>query len=449
MEKSSRLTSDPIPGLIRSLAIPASIGFLFNTLFNIVDNYFAGTISTQALAALSLSFPAFFIIISLGTGISTGTTALIATALGAGDQAGARVFAVQGISFGILLSAAVTVIGLAVSPWLFSSLGATGEYLDMCLTYMNFIFLGSVFFLLNYMLNAILNAQGDTRSFRNFLIAGCVLNIVFDPWFIYGGLGLPAMGIKGIAAATVLIQALGIFYLGYKAMLTPLACDRCFSEAIPRRNYFREIARQGVPTSLNFITVGIGIYVITYFVSIFGKEAVAAYGVAIRIEQIILLPTIGLNTATVAIVAQNSGARLFDRIYETLRTALKYGGVFMLFGTLALFVFAEPLMGMFTVDRQVITTGTSYLRIAAFILYAYVILYVSVAALQGVKRPVYGLVIGIARQIALPMMIFPLFTNLLDMKIAGIWWGIFFINWCAAVFTYLYVRSQLKSMIKD
>ncbi len=286
MGQYSRLTIDPIPKLIRSISIPASIGFFFNTMFNVVDTFFAGVISTQALAALSLSFPVFFIILSLGSGISTGTTALIATALGEGDLPKARMFAIQGIAFGVLLSMAVTAIGIAASPPLFSLLGAKGEYLDMCLVYMNTIFLGSVFFILNFMLNSILNAQGDTRSFRNFLIVGCFFNIILDPWFIYGGLGVPAMGVRGVAVATVVIELIGNLYLGYKVLLTDLACGRCFSEAIPRMNAFREIAQQGFPTSLNSITVGVGIFVITYFISIFGKEAVAAYGVATRVEQI-------------------------------------------------------------------------------------------------------------------------------------------------------------------
>jgi putative MATE family efflux protein len=447
MGQYSRLTTEPIPSLIRSISIPASIGFFFNTMFNVVDTFFAGVISTQALAALSLSFPVFFIILSLGSGISTGTTALIATALGEGDLPKARMFAIQGIAFGVLLSMVVTAIGIAASPQLFSLLGATGEYLGMCLVYMNTIFLGSVFFILNFMLNSILNAQGDTRSFRNFLIVGCFLNIILDPWFIYGGLGVPAMGVRGVAVATVVIELIGNLYLGYKVSLTDLACGRCFSEAIPRMNAFREIGEQGFPTSLNSITVGVGIFVITYFISIFGKEAVAAYGVATRVEQIMLLPTIGLNIATVTIVAQNNGARLFDRIFETVRTALAYGGIFMAFGTIALLVFAGPLMGLFTADRQVIAIGTFYLRIAAFILYAYVILYVSVAALQGVKRPVYGLIIGIVRQIVLPLMVFPFFAELLGMGIAGIWWGIFAINWGAALITFLYSRAYLKRVL--
>lgn len=447
MTQHLRLTTDPIPRLVRAISIPASIGFFFNTMFNVIDTYFAGLISTQAIAALSLSFPVFFIIISLGSGISTGTTALIATALGGGDSARAKMFAIQGISFGVLISVAVTAIGIMASPQLFILLGATGPYLDMCLIFMNTIFLGSVFFIMNFMLNAILNALGNTRTFRNFLIAGCFLNMALDPWFIYGGLGVPAMGVMGVALATVFVQMLGNFYLGYKVSRTKLTCESCFSEIIPRPEAFGEIARQGFPTSLNSITVGVGVFVITYFISIFGKEAVAAYGIATRVEQIILMPTIGLSIATVTLVAHSNGARLYKRIFETVSTALTYGGVFMAFGTMLLLIFAGSLMGLFSADKQVIAIGTLYLRISAFILYAYVILYVNISALQGVKKPAYGLYIGVIRQIALPVVVFPFFSKLMGMGLTGIWTGIFLINWGAALFTFLYAKAHLKRVL--
>ena len=169
MENDIRLTTQPIPKLIRHIAIPVSIGFFFHTMFNVVDTFFGGLISTQVLAALSLSFPVFFIILAMGSGISTGTTALIGNALGAGNRDEARLFGIQGISFGVLVSIIMTLIGVYASPFLFSVLGASDDYLTACLIYMNTIFLGTLFFMLVFMLNAILVALGDTRSFRNFL----------------------------------------------------------------------------------------------------------------------------------------------------------------------------------------------------------------------------------------------------------------------------------------
>ena len=447
MENDIRLTTQPIPKLIRHIAVPVSIGFFFHTMFNVVDTFFGGLISTQVLAALSLSFPVFFIILAMGSGISTGTTALIGNAFGAGNRDEARLFGIQGISFGVLVSIIMTLIGVYASPFLFSVLGASDDYLTACLIYMNTIFLGALFFMLVFMLNAILVALGDTRSFRNFLIAGFFLNIIFDPWFIYGGLGIPPLGITGIALATVLIQLFGGVYLGIKVYKTGLMSNKSIKDIFPKAGYFKEIARQGFPASLNLVTVGIGIFVITYFISKFGKEAVAAYGIATRVEQIALLPTVGLNTATLTIVAQNNGAKLFDRIKETLNAALRYGGILMGLGTICVFLLAEHLMGLFTSDGRVVVIGVTYLRIAAFVFYAYVILYVNVAALQGVKRPMYAIWIGLYRQIVAPIIVFYFLTQIFDFGLMAIWWAIFSVTWSAALVTLFYTRRILREVI--
>ena len=106
------LTTDPVPRLVRELAIPASVGFLFNTMFNVVDTWWAGRISTQAQAALSLSFPVFFLVIALGSGVAQGATELIANALGGGDLARARHYAAQAAIFSVMLGGILTLFGV-------------------------------------------------------------------------------------------------------------------------------------------------------------------------------------------------------------------------------------------------------------------------------------------------------------------------------------------------
>jgi putative MATE family efflux protein len=446
MTTENQLTTQPISGLIRRIGIPASIGYLFHTLFNVVDTYFGGLISTQALASLSLSFPVFFIIIAMGTGLSSGTTALIANALGAGNKEEARVLAVQGISFGLLSSILLTALGLLMSPSLFRILGAKEGYLAMALSYMNTIFCGTGLFVMVYMLNAILNGLGDTRPFRNFLLAGFLMNLVLDPWFIYGGFGVPALGIAGVAVATLLVELSGCVYLARKAFQSGLVSPRDVHLMIPRMGPYVQIAQQGFPASLNMMTVGIGIFVITFFVSQFGKEAVAAYGVAVRVEQMVLVPTIGLNIATLTLVAQNNGARLFDRVAETLRSALLYGAVLMAIGASALLAGASLLVGCFSEDPAVIGIGARYLRIDALALYAYVILFVNVAALQGMKRPMFGLWIGLYRQIVAPFVVFWFLTKFLGVGLQGIGWGIWGITWSAAAYSFFYTRRVLKKV---
>ena len=448
MRNSLNLTRGDIPKLVRQVAIPASVGFFFNTMYNVVDTYFGGLISTETLAALSLSLPVFFIIIALGTGVSTGATALIATEIGAGREKEAGFLSLQALGFGLLTGILITIAGLLASPFLFQVLGAKDQYLTISLAYMSTIFYGGIFFITVNMFNAILQAQGDTRSFRNFLIVGFLLNVILDPWLIYGGLGVPALHFSGIALATVIVQVIGCVYLAHKVRRSGLLAGMAIRDLVPRLGVYREIARQGLPASINMATVGIGIFVITYFVSRFGQDGVAAYGAAMRVEQIALLPTIGLNVATLTIVAQNHGAHQYERIRETLSTVLKYGAVVMLAGAAAVFALSRPLMSVFSHDPEVIRIGATYLKIDALVFYAYVILFVNVSALQGVKRPMFAVWMGLYRQIVAPVAVFYFLSSVLGWGLPGIWWGIFFVTWSAALAALAYARWVFGRMYR-
>lgn len=438
------LTVGPIGPLLRRLAIPASVGFFFNTLFNVVDTYFAGLLSTDALAALSLSFPVFFTIIAMGSGFSTGTTALVGQALGRGDSRGASLLAAQGIVLGAVVSVVLTSVGFLAAPTLFRVLGAKDAYLGICLDYIQVILAGTILIMLVYMANAILNAVGDTRTFRNYLIVAALLNVALDPWFMFGGLGVPALGVRGIALATILVQFGGVIYMGRRTWRSGMLTRANGALWRPRPSIWREIAGQAIPASLNMMTVALGIFVITYFLGRFGQDAVAAYGVATRIEQIALLPTIGLNVATLALAAQNGGAGNLARVAQTVRSALRHGAVVMALAALGIFFAARPLMELFTDDAAVVAIGASYLRIAAWIEFAYVILFVNTAALQGLKRPGFALWIGAYRQLAAPLAAFLLVTEVWHAGLHGIWWSIFAITWSAAIIAMLYAMRTIR-----
>jgi len=443
------LTTAPVPELVRRLAIPASIGFFFNTMYNVVDTFWAGRLSTDALAALSLSFPVFFVLIAMGSGFSTGATALIGNALGRSDRREAALTAAQGLVLGGLLTVFVMGVGYAAITPMFRLLGATDAYLAICLQYMRVILAGSGFVLTFYMLNGILNAQGDMKTFRDYLIGATVANLVLDPWFMFGGFGLPAMGVRGIALATILCQAGGLVFMTRRLRATGLLRHGEGARWTPDGRVLRAIAAQGIPASLNMMSVAVGIFIITWFLSRFGQAAVAAYGAATRIEQIALLPTIGLNMATMTLVAQANGAGLFPRIREVVRTALRYGAVVMLFGSALVYFGARPLMDLFTDDAAVIGIGAPYLRIAAFIEFAYVLLFVNTSALQGLKKPAFALWIGLYRQIVAPIAVFWTVTRVLDKGLFGIWWSIFAITWSAAIVAVWWAHRQVGRSAAD
>lgn len=431
--ESHDLTTGAVGPLLRRIAMPAAVGMFCNTLFNLTDTYFAAKLSTSAVAGLSIAFPVFFLIISVGAGLGAGTTALIANALGAKRLDEARLLAAQALVFCGAASALLAAAGFLAAAPVFRLLGAEGDYLAAALTYMRVVFAGSLFFVGSYAVNAGLVAAGETVTFRNVLAAGALLNVALDPWFMFGGLGLAPMGLAGAAVSTVLIQALGWAYMVHRAVRAGLLGAFTWRLLRPRAATLAAIFAQGAPAAVNHLTIGIGIFVITYYVSRFGDAAVAAYGVATRIEQVALLPTLGLTSATLAVAGQANGAGLAARMRAVWHAALRDGCVVMAAGGALIFVFADPATRLFTQDPAVVPVAVQYLRIAAFIAWAYVFLFVTTSMLQAVKRPLYAIGIGVYRQIAAPVLLYPLLSGWLGL--AGLWLGVGAVTWSAGLFT--------------
>lgn len=423
-----------------------SIGFFFNTMYNVVDSFYAGQISTEALAAMALSFPVFFIIIAVSEGIARGASALIANAIGAGDRSKEFVLSGQVYSLGLVCAAGVTAIGWFLAEPLFSLLGASGDYLHLALSYIKPLFLGAVFFLLSSMSNAILLAHGDSKTFGRVLVIGFFANLVVDPWFLYGGFGLPAMGMAGIAWATVSIQAVGGLYLLSVVIRRRYLVNGLLAHLAPKLHVYREILKQGIPTSFNMMSVALGFFVTTYYLKFYGEAAVAAFGIGTRIEQIVLLPAIGLSSAIVSIVGQNNGAGEMSRVRECISLCTRYGFVLIVTASVLMFVFAAPLVKIFTDDPDVIEIGKEYVRIVTFIQWAYVAGFIYIGCLQALKRPMYGFVESIVRKILLPLPVFYTVVVVLDVNLASFWWSSIAINAAMAVVTILYVRSILRRL---
>lgn len=416
-------------------------------MYNVVDSFYAGQVSTSALAAMALSFPVFFVIIALSEGVARGTSALIAGAVGAKDSEREKALTVQVFSLGVLFAVVMTAVGLNFATPLFSLMGAQGASLDVAVEYIRPLFMGCAFFLLSSMSNAILLAHGDSKTFSKVLVCGFFLNLLLNPWFLYGGFGVSAMGIAGIAWATIAIQALGGMFLfsvvlrrGY-LQIGDLLGQR------PQLKIYGEILKQGIPTSFSYMSIALGFFVTTYFLNTYGEVAVAAFGVGTRIEQIALLPAIGLGSAIVSIVGQNNGAGKMERVEECVRLCVKYGFGLIVGASVLLFLFAKQLVGVFTEDPAVIETGTHYIKIMAFIQWSYVVTFIYTGFLQAVKKPNYGFVESVVRKIVLPISIFYLLASVLQVGLNTFWFGMVGINVAMALVTICYGRWVLKKMV--
>lgn len=444
---TASLTTGPLPKHIRSIALPLSIGFFFNTMYNVVDSFYAGLVSTSALAAMALSFPVFFVILAFSEGVSRGTSALIASAIGAKDAAKEHTLSVQVFSLGLIFALVMTAVGLTSSTSLFKLMGASGESLEVAVAYITPLFMGCSFFLLNSLSNAILLAHGDSKTFSKVLVAGFFLNLIFNPWFLYGGFGVPGMGVAGIAWATILIQALGGLFMFFTVLRKGYVRLGDLFKQAPQLKIYGEILRQGIPTSFSFMSIALGFFVTTYYLNIYGDVAVAAFGVGTRIEQIALLPAIGLGSAIVSIVGQNYGAGKIDRVQACVRLCVRYGFFLILGASLLLFVFAEWLVGIFTDDVAVIETGTKYIKIMAFIQWSYVVTFTYTGFLQAIKRPGYGFVESIVRKIILPIAVFYVLVSVLEVSLDSFWLGMVCINVTMALVTVFYARWVLKKLV--
>jgi len=430
------LTQGIIKQHIVKLAVPAVVGYFFHTMFNVTDTFFAGTISTQALAALSLSASVFFMVLAIGVGMSEAVTSLVGNALGEKDLPKAQHVTLNSIAFAILLSILLSILGILSVPFLIEAL-SDPSYVAETLRYINLILYGAVFFVGAFFLNALLNAIGDTKSFRNVLIVTAFLNIILDYLFI----NYFKLGVSAIALATVIAEAITMFYLLYKVRKTKLWCG--FRAFRYDQKIIIKLLKQGFPPSVNMFMMAFGMYVITYFVAPFGKEAVAAFGIGMRIEQVFLMPIIGLNIAALAIISQNNGAKTYGRIAPTLQLAIRYGWFMSTLGVISFFFFADYFASFLSSDIKVISQTALYLRISGLASYGFVVIFISIAMLQGIAKPAVIFPISVYRQVIAPIIVF-MMLSMLGFGIFAMWIGLDIIIFSSAIFLWWYGQKQLR-----
>jgi putative MATE family efflux protein len=449
LSKTIKLTKDPIWSLLRKVTIPASVGSLFQTFYNLVDTWFAGRISAEAIGAIAKSFPIYFTIIAVGVGLGAATNALIGNSIGEKKERVASMYVAQSLIFALAVSVLVTLFGLNVSSYLLGVMGSDAAGIALTREYLDIIFYGTFIVLLQISLNGTLNAQGDTKSYRNVLIFSFFLNIFLNPLFIWGYGIVPAFGIAGLAIATVISQTIGTIYLAYKVnncKIREYLKLKCF---FPKFEYLKPLTTQAVPVMFSMLFIGVGIFNILYFIGQFGELATAGYGAALRVEQVFLLPVIGLNTAVLSIGGQNFGAKAYDRIRELYTKALLFGSSFMAISGIIIFFGAEFFVSLFTDNKEAVTSGTIYLKVAALIGPIYPVFFITTAVFQAVKKPLYSLYLSILRLTAFPFLSLWYVINIRGGNYEDIFYTIMVTNWIMGVVVLIFIGYFLNNVFKQ
>ncbi len=449
MSKSIKLTKDPIWTLLRRVTIPASVGSLFQTFYNLVDTWFAGRISAEAIGAIAKSFPIYFTIIAVGVGLGAATNALIGNSIGEKKIRVASLYVAQSLIFAVLVSIIVTIFGLNASNYLLGVMGSDEGGIILTREYLDIIFYGTFIVLIQISLNGTLNAQGDTRSYRNVLIFSFFLNIFLNPLFIWGYGFIPGFGIAGLAIATVISQSIGTIYLAFKVnncQIRNYLKPQCF---IPKFEYLKSLTNQAVPVMFSMLFIGVGIFNILYFIGKFGELATAGYGAALRVEQVFLLPVIGLNTAVLSIGGQNFGAKAYNRIRELYTKALFFGISFMTVAGVIIFFGAEFFVSLFTDNQEAVMSGAIYLKVAALIGPIYPVFFITTAVFQAVKKPLYSLYLSILRLTAFPFLSLWYVINIRGGDYEDIFYTIMVTNWAMGIAVLIFIGYFLNNVFKQ
>ena len=452
MSKSPiNLKNDGIYSLFIKIAIPSSIGTIFQNLYSVVDSIFAGQmISESALAAIGQIFPIYFIIIALGVGLSIGTTSLIANSIGENNLENSGKIFTQSFILSIFISIFITTLGIYFSPSIISSINNDKETLELSIKYIHIIFFGSIFIFILMSINSSLSAQGDTKSYRNVLIFSFFLNIILNPILISGKIFsfqlISPLGIQGIAFATIISQFVGIFYLFIKLTKTSIY-NYVKLTFIPNFLIINNILSQGIPASIGMMMIAVGSYILIYFVGFFGVEAIAGYTSAGRYEQLFFLPLLGLSTATVTIVGQNFGAKQYQRVLETYKKGIKVGVIILSLLGLLIFLSAEMAMNLFTNNEDVKKYGSDYLKISALMFPAFPFFFIGNATFQGLKKAIIVMYMAIMRFVLIPFILISIIFYQIGENYNVIFFSLAAMHWTIGLMYFYYCNKKYKKIL--
>lgn len=359
-------TSGPILGVLVRLAGPIVATNVFQSLYQLIDTFWVGRLGADAVAAVSLSFPILFFMISAGGGLSVAGAVLVAQTFGARDQRAVDHAAGQTLLVVGTVSAGLSLAGYLLSGPLVAFFGPEPTVEQLAVDYLRVSFLGLVAVFVYFVFQALLRGVGDVRT-PMIVVAGTVfLNFFLDPLLILGWGPVPEFGVVGAAWATIGSQGLAglvglvILFSGSYGIHLRLR------DLVPDGDMVRKILKLGIPSSVEQSTRALGIAVMMLLVASFGTTVIASYGIGSRILSFVIIPAMGLSMATATVVGQNVGARQDDRAAAAAKIGMWAGFWGLTLAGAILWLFAEPITAAFVPgEPEVIRLGTHFMHIMA------------------------------------------------------------------------------------
>jgi len=390
------LLTGPVLSTLLKLASPTVVVLLAQTAVNIAEAYYVGFLGTAALAGVALVFPVFMLMTMMSNGgLGSGVSSAVARAVGAGRRQDADALVFHALVLAVVVGALFTFAALYGGPFMYRALGGHNAALEAAVKYSNYLFAGAIPVWMVNLQAAALRGSGNVRIPAAVTLLGALVMIPASPALIFGlgplrGLGIAgagvAFGLYYCAAMLFLVRYMASGRAGLTLKLVPL-----------QRRLFADILRVGVPTAVNAVLSNLTVILVTGAVGSFGTTALAAYGIASRLDYVLIPILFGLCTATLTMVGINIGAGEIARARRIAWISVIVGVAIT--GTIGLTVALYPplWLNLFSRDAEVLREGSIYLRIVAPAYAAYGFGFVIGFAAQGAGHVLWPFVASLTR----------------------------------------------------
>jgi len=437
-----KLTQGPVGKQLVDMTVPVLLGIATMMGQGLIDTWFIGQVGDAQLAAFSFGFPILMIVTSVAIGLGAGTSSVVARAIGADDHQRARRLSTDSLLLSFLVTAIISAIGIVTIGPLFRLLGAPDELMPLIRGFMIILYMGVPFIVVGMVGMASMRATGDTRLPSMLMILAAILNVILDPILIFGVGPVPAMGLNGAAMAALLARAsifIGTLYL-MRHRLDMVSFNK--PDPAELRQSWRDVLHVGIPAAGTNIIVPVGAAVVTAMIARFGPDAVAGFGVASRIESMMLVMYYALSAIIGPFVGQNFSAGKDERILRALWlcTAFSIGSGLVIAGLLA--AMSGWLPGLFSDSESVQRVTSMFLWIVPVSYGTYGMVMVMNASFNGLGYPMPGVVISVCRIAVLYIPIALVAMQFFD--IAGIFAAYAIANIVSGLGAYAWARSAVR-----
>ncbi len=336
------------------IAIPIIFANILQTVYQLIDTFWVGRLGTEAVAAVSLSFPILFFLTSIAMGLVMAASILVAQYNGKGDKENVSFTVGQSFSLVTIIAIVLSIIGYFSSNYLLSFLTKDVLVLPQATSYLQISFLAIMAIFVYTLFQSSMRGVGEVKIPLIIIFITVVMNFLLDPVLMFGWKFIPAMGVSGVALATLITEYLsaiiGITLLikgtyGIKLKLKDLKL---------KLSWVKKLFKLGLPSSLEMGSRSLGMILMTFVAATFGTLTIASFGIGMRIFMFVIIPGVGFSIATSAIVGNNLGAKQYERAEKIVKTGMKVSFLTLAILGVLLFIFAKPISAFFVPNEPLL-----------------------------------------------------------------------------------------------